>query len=46
VVAQRDHVRAGGEQALGELRRDPDAVGGVLAVQDAEADAKLLPQPA
>ena len=36
VVAERDHVRARGEEALGELRRDPDAVGDVLAVQDAE----------
>ena len=44
VVAERDHVGAGGEQPLGELRRDPDAVGRVLAVHDAEADAELLAQ--
>src|SRR5207237_4249083 len=42
VVSERDHVRAGREQPLGELRRDPDAVGDVLAVQDAEADPELL----
>ncbi len=46
VIAERDHVRAGGEEPLGELRRDPHAVGDVLAVQDAEADAVLLPQVA
>ena len=44
VVAERDHVRAGGEEALGQLRRDPDAVGDVLAVQDAERDAELVAQ--
>jgi hypothetical protein len=44
VVAKRDDVGAGGQQAVGELRRDPDAVGDVLAVQDAEVDVKLLAQ--
>jgi hypothetical protein len=44
VIAERDHVRAGLEQPRRELRRDPDAVGDVLAVDDAEADAELLPQ--
>jgi hypothetical protein len=44
VVAERDHVGAGGEQALRQLRRDPDPVRGVLAVEDAERDAELLLQ--
>jgi hypothetical protein len=34
VVAERDHVCSGGEQLLGETRRNAHAVGGVLAVQD------------
>jgi hypothetical protein len=48
VVAERDHVGACGQDPGGELRRDPDAVGGVLAVDDAEARTELLaqrPQP-
>ena len=45
MIAERDHVRAGGEQSLRQLRRDPDAVGRVLAVEDAEGDAELLLQP-
>ena len=44
VVAERDHVGAGGEDPLGELGRDPAPVGGVLAVDDAEVDAELLAQ--
>ena len=36
VVAERDHVGAGREQLVGELRRDPAPVGRVLAVDDAE----------
>ena len=41
VVAERDRVGADREQLLGELGRDPDAVGDVLAVDDAEVDAEL-----
>jgi hypothetical protein len=44
VVAERDHVGPGGEQAVGQARRDPGPVGDVLAVDDAEADAVLLLQ--
>ena len=44
VVAERDRVGAGGEEALGELRRDADAVGDVLAVDDAERGVELGPQ--
>jgi hypothetical protein len=36
VVAEGDDVRAGGEQLVGELRRDAGAVGGILAVDDGE----------
>jgi hypothetical protein len=36
VVAERDHVRARGEDLLGGLLRDPDAAGHVLAVDDDE----------
>ena len=42
VVARRDDVGSGGEELLGELRRKPDAVGGVLAVDDAKTDAQLV----
>ncbi len=45
VVPERDHVRARGEQPVGELRRDPGAVGDVLAVHDREVGAELCPQP-
>jgi hypothetical protein len=45
VVAERDHVGARREQPVGQARRDPGAVGDVLAVDDAEADAELLLQP-
>jgi hypothetical protein len=44
VVTERDHVGPGSEQPLGQPRRDPRAVGDVLAVDDAEADAVLLLQ--
>ena len=46
VVAERDHVGAGGEDPGGELGRDPDAVGCVLAVDDAERRSELLSQAA
>jgi hypothetical protein len=46
VVAKGDHVGAGGEQPLGELGRDADAVGEILAVRDAEGDAELCAQAA
>ena len=36
VVAERDDVDAGGEQLVGDLRRDPEAAGDVLAVDDDE----------
>jgi hypothetical protein len=45
VVAERDHVGTGCEQPVGDPRRDPGAVGRVLAVDDAEADAELPAQP-
>jgi hypothetical protein len=45
VVAERDHVRAGGEQRVGELGRDAGAVGRVLAVDDREVDVELVAQP-
>jgi hypothetical protein len=44
VIAERDDVGTGGEDPLGELRREPAAVGGVLAVDDAEGGAELLAQ--
>jgi len=44
MVAERDRVGAGGEQAVGELARDARAVGGVLAVDDAHVDVELVPQ--
>ena len=46
MVAERDHVRAGGQNPVGELGRDPDSVRDVLAVDDAERGAELLPQRA
>jgi hypothetical protein len=42
VVAERDHVGAGLEHLVGELRGDPDAVGEILPVQDARVDAQLV----
>jgi hypothetical protein len=44
VVPERDHVGAGCENPLRELAREPAPVRGVLAVDDAEADAELLAQ--
>jgi hypothetical protein len=45
VVTQRDHVGAGREQLLGELRSDAGAVGDVLAVDDADVRLELVAQP-
>jgi hypothetical protein len=45
VVAERERVRSGREQLLGELRRDPGSVGRVLAVDDADVDVELVAQP-
>ncbi len=42
MVAERDRVRAGGEQPVGQARRDPDPVRDVLAVDDADVDPELL----
>jgi len=44
VVAERERVRAGGEEAFGEPRRDADAVRDVLAVDDAGVDVEALAQ--
>ncbi len=44
VIAERYHVRAGGEQALCELRGDAGAVGDVLAVHDADVCVELRAQ--
>jgi hypothetical protein len=45
VVAEGDDVGARAQQPVGELRRDPGAVGDVLAVDDAQIDVELLAQP-
>src|SRR5207302_216089 len=44
VVAERDHVRAGTQQPVGELRRDSRAVRDVFAVDDADVGTVLLAQ--
>jgi hypothetical protein len=44
VVAERDDVGTGGEQPVGESRRQTSPVRRVFAVDDAEAGAELLPQ--
>ncbi len=44
VVSESDRVRPGGEQLVGEARRDPDPVGGVLAVDDAHVDLQVCAQ--
>ena len=44
MVAQREYVGPGTEEALGEPRRDPGPVGHVLRVDDAEARAELVSQ--
>jgi hypothetical protein len=46
VVSKGDHVGADGEQAVGQLRSETPAVGGVLPVDDAERRAELFPQSA
>jgi hypothetical protein len=42
VVAERHDVGARVQQPVGELAGDAGAVGDVLAVDDADVDAKLL----
>ena len=44
MVAERDDVRAGREELVGELRRDAGAVGRVLAVDDREVGVVALAQ--
>jgi hypothetical protein len=44
VVSERDHVGARRQQALGDLRGESGAVGGVLPVHDAEVDIQFLAQ--
>ena len=44
MVAERDHVGARREQLVGELAGDARAVGGVLAVDDAEVGADVVAQ--
>jgi hypothetical protein len=44
VVAERHDVGARCEQLLRELGRDPGAVGGVLAVDDAKVGGELCAQ--
>jgi hypothetical protein len=44
VVAEGDDVGAGGEQALGQARRDARAVGDVLPVDDADVGRELRPE--
>jgi hypothetical protein len=41
VVAERDDVGARGEELVGELPRDPGAVGDVLAVDDRQVGVVL-----
>jgi hypothetical protein len=41
VVPQRDRVDSGREEPVGEARRDPDPVGDVLPVRDAEVDLQV-----
>jgi hypothetical protein len=44
VVPERDRIGAAASILSRELRRDPDAVGEVLAVEDADVCAELLLQ--
>jgi hypothetical protein len=44
VVAERDRVDAGAEQLVGDLRRDPEPAGDVLAVDDDERGVVALAQ--
>jgi hypothetical protein len=43
VIAECDRVDAHAEELIGEARSDPDAVGGVLAVDHARVDLVLAP---
>jgi hypothetical protein len=43
VIAERDRVGSYREQAIGETGRDPDAVGCVLTVDDADVDLERCP---
>jgi hypothetical protein len=45
VVAERDQIGTGAEQAIRELARDAGAVRDVLAVDDAAVDLEPLAQP-
>jgi hypothetical protein len=45
VIPERERVRARGEQAVGQLRRDPRAVGDVLGIDDADPGTELLLEP-
>ena len=44
MVPEGDRVHPGREQAVGEPRRDPDPVGDVLPVRDADVDLELRAQ--
>jgi hypothetical protein len=44
MVARGDHVGSRGEKLVGKLRGQADAVGRVLAVDNAEVDAELVAQ--
>jgi hypothetical protein len=44
VIPERDHVRAGAQQPVGELRGDARPVCDVLAVDDADVGFVLLPE--
>ena len=45
MIAERDDIGAGREQALGKLRRDAGSVGDVLTVDDANVGVELFAQP-
>jgi hypothetical protein len=45
VVAEREDVRSGSEEPVGEPRRQARAVGRVLGVDDAEPGPELLLEP-
>jgi hypothetical protein len=44
VVAEGDHICAGAQEPVRELRRDPRAVRHVLAVHDADVGSELVAQ--
>ena len=46
MVAERDRVDAEAQELIGQSRRDPDPVRGVLAVHDAGVDVELAAQRA